>query len=369
MKKSFLPITVFAKISIKRSFRDKTAVFFIFLFPLIFLFIFGGIFGKNNDVSFRVAIINQSNTDLAKDFASSAKSNKIFKVDEQSDTLDKAKQKMQKSQIDATIIIPPEFGEKKDNQQFPSGEAKIIYTQNNEQASRALSSIMSAQFAQINSKFVKQETPLTVTTEQLNAKSLNQFDYTFAGIVGFAIIGLGIFGPANYFPELKKRGVLRRIHTTPLKVWQYFVSSMISQSVIGLMSISLMFVVAITVFHLNLVGNIFALIAFVIFSIIMVYGIGLAVGGWAENENQSAPLVNLITFPMMFLSGTFFPRFLMPEWLQHLSAFLPLTPVIDGIRLIATEGQSLVQIAPQIGLISAWIVIIYLIAFRVFRWE
>ena len=59
----------------------------------------------------------------------------------------------------------------------------------------------------------------------------------------------------------------------------------------------------------------------------------------------------------------------MPEWLQNISGFLPLTPVIDGIRLMATEGKHYIDILPQIGLIGAWMVIIYIIAFRVFRWE
>lgn len=83
----------------------------------------------------------------------------------------------------------------------------------------------------------------------------------------------------------------------------------------------------------------------------------------------SVALSSAIFFPMMFLSGTFFPRFLMPEWLQTLTAFMPLTPVIDGARMIATEGKSLIDIAPQIGLIGAWLVVVYIIAFRVFRWE
>jgi ABC-2 type transport system permease protein len=59
----------------------------------------------------------------------------------------------------------------------------------------------------------------------------------------------------------------------------------------------------------------------------------------------------------------------MPEWLQHVTAFLPLTPIIDGIRMIATEGKHLTDIGPQIGLTALWAVIIYAIAFRVFRWE
>ena len=97
--------------------------------------------------------------------------------------------------------------------------------------------------------------------------------------------------------------------------------------------------------------------------------IGLAIGGWAKNERQAAPLSNLIVFPMMFLSGTFFPRYAMAPWLQKVSNYLPLTPVIDGIRLIATEGKHLSQLGPQLGILGVWIIVIYIIAFRVFRWE
>jgi ABC-2 type transport system permease protein len=144
---------------------------------------------------------------------------------------------------------------------------------------------------------------------------------------------------------------------------------MIGQALIGLISLAIMFVIAIVIFKLQVVGNYLELALFLVLSIIMILGIGLALGGWAKNERQVAPLANIVVFPMMFLSGTFFPRFLMPEWLQTLSNFLPLTPVIDGIRLITTEGKHFVDILPQLGLIGIWMVIIYVIAFRVFRWE
>lgn len=130
-----------------------------------------------------------------------------------------------------------------------------------------------------------------------------------------------------------------------------------------------MFVVAITVFHLEIVGNILLLAVFIVIAMLEILGIGLALGGWARNERQAAPLSNIVTFPMMFLSGTFFPRFLMPEWLQGVSSFLPLTPVIDGIRYIVNEGYTITQLGPQLGLMLAWMVVIYFIAFRVFRWE
>lgn len=360
-------MVVFARTAIRRTFRDRTALFFTFLFPLIFLFVFGGIFGKSDSASFHVALINQSDSAFSKDFTKQIDGNKLFKVDTQATTLKLAKEKMNRGQLDAAIVLPADFGQI--SGRYPSGQAQIYYSQNNATAGQSVSSILDGIFKGVNAALIQVPAPFTVVATQTNDKGLTAFDYTFAGLLGFSIIGLGIFGPVNVFPELKKQGILRRLHTTPLRVWQYFLANMASQSVVGLMSIAIMFAVAITVFHLKVSGNPIELVFFLILSIITIFGIGLAIGGWAANERQAAPLSNIVVFPMIFLSGTFFPRFLMPLWLQKISAFLPLTPIIDGIRLIATEGKHLSELGPQLGLIGIWIVIIYTIAFRVFRWE
>lgn len=369
MNKSLYTVRTFTKINTKRFFRDRLALFFGIGFPLIFLFVFGSINNGSGDISFNVALINHSDSSFAKDFSKQIKDSEVFKVSDDITSLDAAKEKMSRSELDAAIVLPEDFGDVKQGGSFPSGKAEVVYTQNNEQSGRTLTSILDQQFQGINSKFIDMTTPFSVVGQQLNERSLSAFDYTFAGLLGFAIIGMGIFGPVNVFPELKKMGILRRLSTTPLKVWQYFLSTMISQAFIGLISLAIMFAVAITVFDLQVVGNWLELTAFLIVSIVMILGIGLALGGWAKNERQVAPLANIVVFPMMFLSGTFFPRFLMPEWLQQASAFLPLTPVIDGIRLITTEGKHLVDLLPQLGLIGVWMIVIYLIAFKVFRWE
>jgi ABC-2 type transport system permease protein len=369
MKKAFYTIYIFTKLNTKRFFRDPLALFFTVAFPLIFLFVFGGIFGnKNNELSFKVALINESTTEFATKFEGQAKESKILKVDQNLHTLDQAKEKMNRGELDAAIVLPSDFGQVK-NQQYPSGQAKVYYTQNNAQAGQTLTSVLQEQFKGINAQFVRSETPFTVGAEQTNDNSLSQFDYTFAGLLGFSIIGLGIFGPINVFPELKKQGILRRLSTTPLRVWQYFVSTVISQLIVGLFTMAVLFAFAIAVFKLNVVGNYGELILFLSLGITTILGIGLALGGWAKNERQVAPLANIVVFPMMFLSGTFFPRFLMPEWLQNASTFLPLTPIIDGIRLIATEGKHLTDLGPQLAVMGVSLVVIYFVAFRVFRWE
>lgn len=369
MNKSLYTILTFVKINTRRFFRDRLALFFTIGFPLIFLFVFGNLNSGNNNVSFNVAILNQSNTAFAKQFVQQADKSNVLKVSTDVTTLAQAEDKMSRSELDATIVLPSSFGAVQPGMKYPTGQANVVYTENNQQSAQALQSILDAQFKAINSQFVTNVTPFSVTTQQLNERSLSAFDYTFAGLLGFAIIGMGIFGPVNVFPELKKMGILRRLSTTPLKTWQYFLSTMIGQALIGLISLAIMFIVAIVFFHLQVVGNYFELAIFLVLGIITILGIGLALGGWAKNERQAAPLSNIITFPMMFLSGTFFPRFLMPEWLQNVSSFLPLTPIVDGIRLIATEGKHLTDVLPQLGLMGVWIIIIYAIAFKVFRWE
>ena len=295
------------------------------------------------------------------------RSSKTLKVDTSVKTVSQADSKLGKSQLDGLILLPPAFGQ--DINGHTHGTAEVYYTINNIQAGQTLTALLTANFNVVNKHYVSYAGPLSVSGKAITKKSLTPFDYTFAGLLGFSIAGIGIFGPVNVFPELKKQGILRRLHTTPLKVWQYFTATMIAQAITGLVSLLVMFIVAISVFHLTITGNYLSIALFMAYSIIAILGIGLAIGGWAKNERQAAPLSNIIVFPMLFLSGTFFPRYLMPHWLQTISTYLPLTPVIDGARLLTTEGYSLAQIGPQIGLLGIWIVIIYLIAFKVFRWE
>jgi ABC-2 type transport system permease protein len=367
LKQQLYTIWAFFIVNFRRLFRDKTALFFTFMFPLIFLLVFGYA-NKNGGVSFNVALLNQSSSPVATQVAKQIKDSKVFKVDKSLQNMSAAKEKIKRSQIDAIIVLPKTFGQVTNNQ--PTGQAQVLYTQNGAQAGQAVQSVLQGQyFSRMNAKLVATATPFSAKAVRLNEKSLTSFDYAFAGILGFTILGSGIFGPINIFPELKKMGILRRLHTTPLRVWQYFLSVMLGNAVVGLLSLALMYLVALWLFNLHIAGNIVELAFFLIFSLLLILGIGLAIGGWAKNERQAAPLANIIVFPMMFLSGTFFPRFGLPVWLQHVTDYFPLTPVIDGARLITTEGLHLAQIGSQLAIMGVWLVVVYAIAFRVFRWE
>ncbi|HET8991964.1 MAG TPA: ABC transporter permease [Candidatus Saccharimonadales bacterium] len=367
LKTQLSTVLVFTKLSTARFFRDRLAQFFTILFPLIFLFVFGSLTKNGGNVSFKVAVINQSNTVYAKKLDKELNTSKTFKVQAKDTTLAAAKNGLSQSQVDGIIVLPPDFGKVVNG--IPSGQIQVLYDQTTSGTGQTLTSVLEGVVKSINSKFVTIKEPITVSGQEINTKGLTSFDYTFAGLLGFSIIGIGIFGPVNVFPELKKQGILRRLHTTPLRVWQYFTATMLSQSITGLISIVIQFIVAIEVFNLKVDGNYPEIFIFTLFSIFMILGLGLAIGGWSRNERQAAPLSNIVVFPMLFLSGTFFPRYVMPEWLQTITNYLPLTPVIDGLRQLTTQGKNLVDIGPQIGLMAVWFIIIYAIAFRVFKWE
>ena len=96
---------------------------------------------------------------------------------------------------------------------------------------------------------------------------------------------------------------------------------------------------------------------------------GFGIAGWAKDENQAAPVANLISFPMLFLSGTFFPRESFPEYLQKITDVLPLTYLADGLRRIANEGASLWAVRGDMLGLVIWAIIAFVIAVRVFKWE
>lgn len=368
-QKKMYTVLIFTKLSTKRFFRDRLALFFTILFPLIFLFVFGALTHNGNKLSFTVAIINQSKSSYSTSFVNEIEKQSLYKVDKSITTVKAAEDKMTQDQLDGTILIPANFGTIKPGQKIPTGQLQVLYTENDQASGDTLTAVLQTNLNKINGKYVTLSTPFTVAEKQLSQKSLTTFDYTFSGLLGFSIMGIGVFGPINVFPELKKQGILRRLHTTPIRVWQYFMATMFSQAITGLVAIAIQFAVAIWVFNLKVDGNFFYILIYTVLSIFMILGIGLAIGGWAKNERQAAPLSNIIVFPMLFLSGTFFPRFEMPHWLQSATNYLPLTPVIDGMRLLTTDGKDLFQIGPQLALLFGWMIVIYIIAFRVFKWE
>jgi ABC-2 type transport system permease protein len=365
MKQYFRPVFGLMNALRKRFLRDKTSLFFTFLFPLIFLFIFGVIFG-NNSVSFRIALINDANSSFAKSFAKSIKEKDTFKVSDTTSLAD-AKSKMSRGELDSVIELPKNFGQQ-NTSGVPSGELNVYYQKGSEQSGQTLAAVMQQTLDGINKQYGRPDAALTVKQVSTAEAGASSFDYTFSGLLGFSLMSMGIFGLANAMPSEKEKGSYRRLRAAPFKTSQLILANALHYLQVTLMSVIMMVIVGVGVFHFNMRGDWLTFSLFAVLSAVMVIGFGLVVGALANNDAQAAPIANLVSFPMMFLSGAFFPRFMFPDWLQNISGYIPLSPVIDGFRQIMTEHASLVTIAPQVGMILAWILVAYFIAMRFFRW-
>lgn len=353
----------------KRYFRDKVALFFTFLFPLIFLLIFGTIFSGGDGPNFDVALINNSSSEFSSNFVENLDGSDVFTIDQDVADRESAEEKLGRGELDAILVMPESFGEVSEAG-VPSGELEVFYDQGDEQLSATLQAVLDSVFSSINSELVGQQPePFTVNAQPIQTSDLSRLDYTVSGLIGFSILSLGIFSMSEGFTGDKKAGALRRMRVSPIKTWQLIVATGINRVLVGIIAVALQIAVALLFFDFTIRGDIISLSLFTILSTTCLFGFGMAIAGWARDANQAAPLSNLVSFPMMFLSGVFFPVFLMPEWLQAITRFIPLTPVVDGLRFIMAEGQTIFDLGPQLAVIGAWTVIIYLIAFKVFRWE
>ena len=111
------------------------------------------------------------------------------------------------------------------------------------------------------------------------------------------------------------------------------------------------------------------MLVMVIFAAAVFVTLGLAVSSIANSENSAAPIANVITLPMMFLSGVFFPQSVIPDWLASIAQFFPLTFLADGMRAMVNSGESIFAQGGELLGLLVWGIIIFVLAIRVFRWE
>ena len=97
--------------------------------------------------------------------------------------------------------------------------------------------------------------------------------------------------------------------------------------------------------------------------------IGLAISGASPNEDYAAPFANLVTFPMMFLSGVFFDNDILPGSISTFTDLLPLSPLVESLRESALYGTNTFELLPELGIILAWIIIAFVIGVKTFKWE
>jgi ABC-2 type transport system permease protein len=198
---------------------------------------------------------------------------------------------------------------------------------------------------------------------------LGIIDFLIPGIIAMSIMQLGIFSVAFGFVSFKTTGALRRLQATPTRPLLFIIAQSTARVLIGVIQVLILISLGTIFFHIHMVGNLAEFLVASTLGVIVFLAFGFCVAGWAKDENQAAPIANLITFPMLFLSGIFFPRDGFPAWLKTVTDFFPLTYLSDGLRRIANEGASLGAIRGDLLGMTIWGVIVFFVAVLVFRWE
>src|ERR687896_365928 len=207
-----------------------------------------------------------------------------------------------------------------------------------------------------------------VTFESVVSRDLGYIDFLVPGIVGMTIMQLGLFGVAFGFVQLKRTGALRRLFATPTSPAYFLSAQVLSRLIIGIVQVAILFGVGIW-FGLQMFGDYVTLLVIVLIGSAIFLAVGFAIAGWAKTEDQAAPVANIVSLPMMFLSGVFFPREAMPDFLAGITAFMPLTYVNDALRAVVNEGANLLALGPELLGMAVWVVITFVLAVLMFRWE
>ena len=194
-------------------------------------------------------------------------------------------------------------------------------------------------------------------------------DFLIPGLLAMGLMGGGLWGVGFAIVDLRIRKLLKRFMATPMKRTHFLLSMLLSRLVFMIPQIVILLIFAWLFFGVQVYGSWPALIVVILLGAFEFAAIGLLVGSRARTAETASGLMNLVMLPMWTLSGIFFSYERFPEIVQPIIKLLPLTPVIDALRAIMSDGKSLVNILPELGVIALWCVIPFFLALVIFRWN
>ena len=211
--------------------------------------------------------------------------------------------------------------------------------------------------------------PVATTDLAVTEPGSRYIDFLVPGLIGMGLMAGGIWGVGFAIVDMRIRQVLKRFLGTPMKKSHFVAAIMFSRMVFMIPEIIIVLVVSRFAFGVVNHGSYLSVILLVALGAFEFAGIGLLIASRAKTLETVSGLMNLSMVPMWIGSGIFFSAKRFPAFAQPLIELLPLTPVIDALRHVMQEGASVVQILPELGLITIWGVVTFVVAIRAFRWE
>jgi ABC-2 type transport system permease protein len=346
--------------------RDRTALFFSLVVPLMLMVIFGylnlGSFGRVS-----VAIDDQAKNTSSRQLVQILTGIDSLSVTEQ--TTDEALNHLKRTELDMLVVIPSDFVIAPARPGQTVSQITVYGDDARPQQVAVGRQIVAQVIDRLSFAATGTAPVIAVKDEAVQGVRLRYVDFLVPGILGVNIMQLAIFSVAFALVADKQRGVLRRIMATPVRVTSLLAAHVMTRLVIAAGQVAVLLLVALILFNVTIVGGLGPLVVVALLGTILFLTIGFALAGWATSENQVPAIAQLITLPQFFFSGVFFSKNAAPEVIQPLTNVLPLTLLNDALREISVQGATLWDVRTQILGLLIWTLAGFILAVRLFRFE
>jgi ABC-2 type transport system permease protein len=365
-------------VDLKEFVRNKAAVFWTVMFPILLILLFGFIFQGEDDVSYTLPIQNRDGGFWSTNLTDTLNETGLFEISMVGPDED-PKAYMEENNANVLLIIPEGYSDEI-NQimaarlmgQPVNRTANVTVLYDPVQSStpakmQILDSIIQGINKGINKEVWGVEDTLGIDAETTVSDEFKFIDFFAPGIIGMSVMATSLFGAVTINTELRQKGILRKLATTPITRPEWLMSNVLYQLVMSIFAIIAILVIGYVVFDLRPQINLF-LPLFVILTVFSFSGVGMLITRFVKEAQSAEAAANAVMFPMMFLAGTFFPLEMMPDFLQHIAKVLPLYYVNEGLRdaMIDLNFTSALFNAAVIGIFG---VIVFILGIFVTSWE
>lgn len=365
--------------SIKEFVRDRAAIFWTLAFPVLFIVLFGVIFNAPSSPN-DIAIVNSDKGasgqqlvnmftcgDVTKSSCPDQKS-PLFKVTNYA-SKDAALADLRVGKHDLIVEIPDTFSQSTSSR-TPTAITVVYDPSKGTSAQVEFGAIQGALAAYSAAENLPQPV-VNAAPQQISTHNLTYIAFLVPGILAMSLMQLGLFGTAPALVSLRQDGVLRRLGATPLPRWQLLISQVLMRLTIGVIQTAVIIGIGVALFNVQVEGNWFALAGVVLLGALTFVGIGYFIASIARTVEAASGISSGVNFPMMFLSGIFFPIASLASVpiLAVIIKAMPLTYLGDALRQITVQGVPDFPMAVDIAVLGGWFIVCSLLSIRLFKWE
>jgi ABC-2 type transport system permease protein len=352
--------------------RNKFGLFFGLIFPVILILIFGAIFSGTSSGTINVYAQNQDTgpflspqMDISSNFLKTLNSSSTIKVITVDASENFSKYLADHSSSDG-IVIPANFSA---NYLMGNQVNITVYGNPTSSTSGIVSGTVNGVINYFNLNYYKQNAiPIIgIAAATVNTQQTKYIDFLIPGLIGFSILVSPMFSLVNISSEYKKTKLFKQLSLTPLTKMEWLSSKVLWYIVLTAASFLLMVGVGTFAFGAHVTLTVW-LIPFLVLGPMLFASLGMLVGTVTKNPETAGVIGNIVTFPMMFLAGTFFPISVMPTYLQTIAHVLPLFYIVEGLNNVMVYGNYMGAII-DLAVVAVITAIIFVLAVRLFKWR